>query len=141
MQILFRILKLAWAGPYSAIGLMVGWFALVTGGHVCYHDGILSFWGGGLRWIVENVLPKNDFIAMTLGHTVIGRTWNDIEGSHEHELVHVRQFERWGWAMGPAYLFASILAYFRGKRFYRDNVFEVEAYTADEVRRAIQPPQ
>ena len=34
--------------------------------------------------------------------------------------------------MGPAYLAASIYMYARGRDYYRDNPFEIEAYTADQ---------
>ena len=46
----------------------------------------------------------------------------------EHETVHVRQFERWGLLMGPAYLLASFVLWIAGRQPYRDNPFEREAY-------------
>ena len=45
--------------------------------------------------------------------------------SHEH--VHVRQFERWGLLFPILYVLASFRALLTGKRFYWDNVFEIEA--------------
>jgi hypothetical protein len=45
----------------------------------------------------------------------------------DHELVHVGQYERWGPAFWPAYLFASFKAWRRGGHHYRDNAFEVAA--------------
>jgi len=42
--------------------------------------------------------------------------------------VHVRQYERWGPLFGPAYLGCSLVLWLMGKRAYRDNPFEVEAY-------------
>lgn len=44
-----------------------------------------------------------------------------------HELVHVRQFERWGPLFVPAYAIASIVARARGGRAYADNRFEIAA--------------
>ena len=37
---------------------------------------------------------------MTLGHTILGQTDAALDISREHELVHVRQYERWGLFMG-----------------------------------------
>ena len=42
--------------------------------------------------------------------------------------VHVRQFERWGPLMGPAYLLSSLVLWLAGRRPYLDNPFEREAY-------------
>ena len=48
-------------------------------------------------------------MAHTLGHTVLGQTDAALEIAREHELVHVRQYERWGPFMGPAYLGCSLV--------------------------------
>jgi hypothetical protein len=64
--------------------------------------------------------------AITLGHVVL--CVDDIdEGILTHELVHVRQWERWGFAFLPAYVIATLAALLKGRHFYRDNGFEVRA--------------
>ena len=45
----------------------------------------------------------------------------------DHELVHVRQYERWGPLFVPAYVGAAIVARIRGGRAYADNPFEIAA--------------
>jgi hypothetical protein len=71
---------------------------------------------------------------MTLGHVVL--CVDDLDdGVLEHELVHVRQWERWGLAFPFAYLVATISAVLRGGHYYRDNIFEVQARSAP-ARRA-----
>ena len=45
-----------------------------------------------------------------------------------HEMVHVRQYERWGPFFIPAYLACSLGLWLAGKDAYRDNPFEREAY-------------
>ncbi|MHC4946851.1 MAG: hypothetical protein ACYTG1_01120 [Planctomycetota bacterium] len=65
---------------------------------------------------------------MTLGHVVIGRSSAALEQSRLHERVHVRQYERWGPFFIPAYLVSSLVSLLRGRRPYRDNIFEREAY-------------
>jgi hypothetical protein len=47
--------------------------------------------------------------------------------------VHVRQCEAWGPLFVPAYLAASLAAAARGRSFYYDNRFEVQAYAADSA--------
>ena len=67
-------------------------------------------------------------LALTLGHTILGQTSAALDVARTHEWVHVRQFERWGPLMGPAYLGCSLWLWLRGGRPYRDNPFEREAY-------------
>ena len=67
-------------------------------------------------------------LAMTFGHVVVGRDGRALEVSRAHERVHVRQCERWGPLFIPAYLVASLWAWWCGRGAYEGNVFEVEAY-------------
>ncbi len=67
-------------------------------------------------------------MAFTLGHTVFGQTDAALDIARSHELVHVRQFERWGPLMGPAYLGCSLVLWLTGRRAYLDNPFEREAF-------------
>lgn len=64
--------------------------------------------------------------AITFGHVVLSLDELD-PGTLDHELVHVRQYERWGPLFVPAYLIESIRALSRGNHYYRDNAFEVSA--------------
>ena len=128
-QSLARVIRSAaylWAGPYTLAGLALG---LLCGGRVRLVSGVVEIHGPGVRWVLEH-LPVSA-AAMTVGHTVLGRDVRALDRTRRHERVHVRQFERWGLLMGPAYVAASIYAYARGRHFYRDNPFEVEAYAAD----------
>ena len=63
----------------------------------------------------------------------LGQSDVSLDISRDHEMVHVRQFERWGPFMGPAYLTSSLVLWIVGRRPYRDNPFEREAY--DKNRR------
>lgn len=67
---------------------------------------------------------------MTLGHLVLVTK----EAPPEvivHEMVHVRQTERWGPLFIPAYLVTMLAMRLRGKHPYWDNPFEVEARRAE----------
>jgi hypothetical protein len=133
MKRLTRLAVLVWASPYSLIGLAIGAVGLATCGGVRVRDGVAEFHGGFTRWVVRH-LPTGEFtLAMTLGHTVIGQTEAALDIAHDHEMVHVRQFERWGPLMGPAYLGASAAVWLAGGRAYLDNPFEKEAYGEEPI--------
>jgi hypothetical protein len=70
--------------------------------------------------------------AITFGHVVLCVDRADDQ-LIAHELVHVRQYERWGPLFVPAYIAASGAAKARGGRAYADNHFEMAA-------RSIGPP-
>ncbi len=126
MQRVARCLRILWAAPWSALGLIVGLAALASGGKVRRVGLVLEIHGGAASWLLER-FPAEPF-AMTLGHTVLGRTHAALDICRAHELVHVRQYERWGPLFIPAYLGCSLLLWLRGCDPYRDNPFEVEAY-------------
>jgi len=58
----------------------------------------------------------------------LGQSEAALDVSHDHEMVHVRQYERWGALMGPAYLSCALVLWTQGRRPYLDNPFEREAY-------------
>jgi hypothetical protein len=66
---------------------------------------------------------------MTWGHVVIGTDRSALDRSRNHERIHVRQYERWGVLFVPMYLACSAWVWFRGRDPYRDNPFEIDAYS------------
>jgi len=128
MKRLRHLAVLLWASPYSMIGLTIGAIGLATGGGGRVRDGVAEFHGGLPSWVVRHSPLRDRCGAITLGHTVIGQTEAVLDYAHDHEMVHVRQFERWGPLMGPAYLGASLVVWLAGGRAYLDNPFEKEAY-------------
>ena len=128
MRILFQILAIVWASPYTLIGLFLGGIGLCTGGRARIRGRAIEFYGGAVKWLVIH-LPHGQFtLAFTLGHTILGQSDASLDISRDHEMVHVRQFERWGPFMGPAYLLSSLVLWITGRHPYRDNPFEREAY-------------
>ncbi|QDS98699.1 hypothetical protein [Adhaeretor mobilis] len=123
-----RPLGWIWASPWTAFGLSLGVIALASGGRVQTRRGIIEFHGRFLRWFLTHLPGGSSFSAMTLGHVVVGQTGADLDSVREHELVHVRQYERWGPLFVPAYLLCSLVIGLRGGDAYRDNPFEREAY-------------
>ena len=127
-SVLVQVLGLLWAAPYTLAGLLLGLIGLATGGHVRIRGPVIEFYGGGVKWLLQQFFFGEGATAFTLGHTVLGQTDAGLDIARRHELVHVRQFERWGPFMGPAYLGCSLLLWLIGRRPYRDNPFKRQAY-------------
>ena len=123
------LLGIIWASPYTLLGLFLGGIGLCTGARVRIRGGVVEFYGGGVKWLLQRFpIGVGGASACTLGHTVFGQTDAALDISHDHEMVHVRQFERWGPLMGPAYLGCCLVLWMMRRRPYRDNPFEREAY-------------
>lgn len=121
-----KSLAVAWAAPASLVGVAVGAVALATGGRGQLRAGALEFSGGWIRPLF-NVMPIRP-LAMTLGHVILGLNDDALRITADHERVHVRQYERWGPVLVPAYLVCSLVLWMRGRRAYLDNPFERQAY-------------
>jgi hypothetical protein len=129
MRTLRLLPKLIWASPGSLVGLTVGLMGLASGGSWRRKEETLEFWGGAVTSFLENVpLMAGGALAMTLGHVILGINEHALEVTREHELVHVRQYERWGPLFLPAYLTCSAWLWAIGRDSYRDNPFEREAF-------------
>jgi len=126
---LVRYLAVAWAAPTTALGLLAGGLALATGGRARWRRPVVEFHGGFVSWFLARM--PNQPIAMTLGHTVLGATAAALDITRDHELVHVRQCERWGPLFLPAYLACSLVLWVARRDPYYDNPFEREAYRHD----------
>lgn len=128
MNTLFLLLRIAWASPWTLVGVGFGLLGLMTGGKYQRTGKVLEFYGG----LVERILSRLPVIgaaaAMTLGHVVLARTQVDLDRTRRHEAVHVAQYERWGLLFIPAYLGCSAWLWWRGRNPYLDNPFEREAY-------------
>jgi hypothetical protein len=112
-----RGLKLLWAAPDSLVGLALAPFfqrRFVRRG-VMLCEG--ASWPRKLGW---------RYRAITFGHVVLAVDELD-DHTFGHELVHVRQYERWGPLYMPAYVLAAVRARLKGGHHYRDNAFEIAA--------------
>jgi hypothetical protein len=107
--------------------------ALLTGGGLRAERGALEVTGGFARFFLRRCLAI-EASAMCLGHVLLGQDRDSLNHARDHEHVHVRQCERWGVFIVPAYLLSSFLAWRRGGHFYFDNRFEREAYGLDAAK-------
>jgi hypothetical protein len=89
---------------------------------VRFRGGVVEFYDGGVKWLLQRFPLAEGAMAFTLGHTVSGQTDAALEISHFHEMVHVRQFERWGPLMGwwlPDLLNVALAANRFRRQFHR----------------------
>lgn len=121
-----KLFRYTWAAPTTLVGLVAGLLTLGTGGRAQVRSGALEFHGGFSSWLAR----RCGFSAMTLGHAIIGLDEDCLDFCRDHEQAHVRQVERWGGLFIPAYLAASLLAWWRGEHYYFDNWFERDARRA-----------
>jgi hypothetical protein len=126
MRVLIQRLVCIWAAPATALGLALGIAALASGGRIRRIRGVLEVHGGFARRFLESF--PGEPMAMTLGHTVIGRTEAALDVTRQHERIHVRQYERWGPFLIPAYLLCSSWLWLTGRDPYRENPFERQAF-------------
>lgn len=129
------MVRYVWAAPTTALGLLV----LLAGfwrAQVRVVDGVIEAHGPTLAWLLSHLtFVPGGAAALTLGHVVMARDRRSLELTRAHERVHVRQCEAWGTLFVPAYFAASLLAVLRGRNFYFDNWFEVEASQTGPNRR------
>lgn len=129
---LLRCLVIVWSSPTSLVGVLIGGLSWFCGGTVRWRPPTLEFHGGLVSWLLTR-LPGRP-IAMTLGHTILGAGGWALDVAREHEMVHVRQCERWGPFFLPAYLACSLALWIARRDPYLDNPFEREAYDDDRRR-------
>ena len=127
-----KALLILWASPWSALGCLIGLVAILTGGGAQIRRGVIEFHGGILPMLLSKSPISGGAAAMTLGHTVIAQTTDDLDRCRDHEFVHVGQYERWGPFFVPAYFAASAWVWWKGLDPYLDNPFECEAYDCSD---------
>ena len=126
-----RAFTYLWAGPATLLGLLL---SALAGRSVQRHwqAGVLEVSSPRIaHWLTLPWYGGGNFAAITLGHVVLGRCEGTLARCRAHEHAHVRQYERWGILLLPAYLVASGIARFRGGDAYIDNMFEVQARAAE----------
>lgn len=123
-----RIWSYAWTSPNTAIGLAFGLLAALFGAQLRPRQGVLEFFGGKLGEIFAAPWLACPFRAVTLGHVILATDAETLDCARDHEQVHVRQYEQWGPFFLPAYLASSLWQLACGRRCYRDNWFERQAY-------------
>ena len=126
-----RTVVVAWTLPNTALGMLAGILVLALGGRARRVGGVVEFSDGRLGTALASLPARVRFSAMTLGHVILGTSASELARVRAHEHVHVRQYERWGPFFLPAYACSSAWQALCGRRAYRDNHFERQAYAAE----------
>lgn len=132
MRRFLRVLVYVWAAPVTLFGLLLVLLSFGRDMHWRWRNGVLEVSSPRLRQLLSaKWLGGGQFLAMTVGHVVLGRDQHTLARCRVHERMHVAQVERWGVTFPLCYLLAGVFAKLRGGQFYWDNVFEVEARRAE----------
>jgi hypothetical protein len=123
----WRAAKLAWAAPCSLVGLMGACVAVLCGGAARRASGTLEVTLVGSMAAGRTLARLLPFRAIALGHVIIAAERREMERLRAHELVHVRQYERWGILFFPAYAASAVWQVLHGRDAYWNNHFEVQA--------------
>jgi hypothetical protein len=130
-----KLIRYAWAAPYTLLGLAVGAIGILFGATARRHHGVIEISGGRIGKALAGLRQPFGFAAMTLGHVILAVDRSALAQLRTHEHVHVRLYERWGPMFLPAYLLSSLLQLLRGRNPYRENHFERQAYAVVAARR------
>jgi hypothetical protein len=128
-----RPLRYLWAAPCTTAGLLIALVALVLGGRGRLRDGTLQVVGGGLATGLRRLPTRLNILAFTNGHVIFAVSEEALAAFRSHELVHVRQYERWGLLFPFLYLGSSLVQRLKGRDPYFANRFEREAQAADRA--------
>lgn len=119
-----RLVGYLWAFPVTAAGLLLALVAALSGGSAHWRGGVVEVSGGLVGRMLRGNRLWRGGAAMTLGHVILARDADCLERSRRHEAVHVRQFERWGPLLLPAYWLVGAWLWCRGYHPYLDHPLE-----------------
>lgn len=128
---LVRLPRYFWAAPCSIAGLLIALLALLLGAKAQVRDGTLQVVGGRLAVGISRLPTRLKILAFTNGHVIFAISENVLDSYRGHELVHVRQYERWGLLFPLLYLGSSFIQVLKGRDPYFSNCFEQEAQKAE----------
>jgi hypothetical protein len=128
------VLVYLWVLPVSLTGLLFALLAVMSGGRLSWHTGVLEACGGWPGRRLARGMPfSGPVAAITLGHVVVGVDAQALLGTRRHERAHVAQYAVWGVFFILAYPLAGLWAGLRGGDVYRDNRFERQARAAERL--------
>jgi hypothetical protein len=113
-------------------GLVIALLAVLLGAKAQARNGTLQVVGGRLSTGIARLPTRLSIQAFTNGHVIFAVSQVAMDRYREHELVHVRQYERWGLLFPFLYLGSSLIQKWRGQDPYFTNRFELEAQKADD---------
>ena len=121
------IVKMLWAAPCSAIGVLLAGTVLLAGGRAKWSSGALEVTYRETETSCGRLARKLPFRGIVFGHVILAVTRSELSSIGAHERIHVQQYERWGPLFFFAYGASSCWQLVRGRSAYWDNHFEVQA--------------
>ena len=131
------VARYLWAAPATCVGLVAAGVALASGGRARVVDGVIEVHGGRLAAAVDRLPAGARFVAITIGHVILGTAPEVLAVVRRHEHAHVRQYERWGPLFFPLYAGASLVAWLCARHPYWHNHFERQARHAAEAEEEV----
>lgn len=113
------------------MGVFGGAAVLALGGQCRMVTGTIEVYGGLFGRLFAGTVRRPRHGALTLGHVILGTDSAAMVRMRAHDRVHVRQYECWGPLFLPAYALSSAGQLLHGRRGYRDNHFERQAFALE----------
>lgn len=135
-----RAFAYLWAAPWTLFGLLLVIPLKLTGSALKCRQGIWICYGPSTQKLLRRAPISGGAAALTLGHVILACDEVTFHRTFEHEMVHVRQYERWGIFFIPAYFLASLWLFIRRRDYYRENPFEIPAFALDAQRQKEKRP-
>ncbi|WP_096698775.1 hypothetical protein [Polaromonas sp. AER18D-145] len=122
-----EIVRLLWASPCFAVGIVLACIPLLAGGRAKWSSGALEVTYRESQASCGKLARKLPFRGIVFGHVILAVTREELRIIGPHERVHVQQYGRWGPLFFFAYGASSIWQLIRGRSAYWDNHFEIQA--------------
>lgn len=91
----------------------------------------ITYEGRNLTIIHNSIMPWAKGFTIGTDIYIDGKPERTGPTLIHHEYIHTLQWVKYGWKFPFAYYGSGLKAFFKGKRFYYDNEFEIEAYKAE----------
>jgi hypothetical protein len=121
------VLKLLWAAPCYAVGIVLASVLLVLGGKAKWSSGALEVTYRDRCASCGKLAGKLPFRGIVFGHVILAVTDEELRAIGPHERVHVEQYGRWGPLFFLAYGASSLWQIVKDRNPYWFNHFEVQA--------------
>jgi hypothetical protein len=122
-----ELVKLLWAAPCSAVGIVLTAVLLALGGKAKWSSGALEVTYRHSLASCGTLASKLPFRGIVFGHVILAVTREELKTIGPHERVHVAQYERWGPLFFLVYGASSVWQLVKGRSPYWYNYFEVQA--------------
>jgi hypothetical protein len=122
-----KLLKLIWASPCSAVGVLLAGIPLALGGEAKWSSGALEVTYRRSLASCGKLANQLPFRGIVFGHVILAVAGEELRTIGPHERAHVEQYERWGPLFLLAYAGSSAWQLVNGRGPYWYNYFEVQA--------------